>query len=44
MQWSDVERFNNQLPTVTVVIPTYQRADLICESIESVLVQTYQDF
>ncbi len=29
---------------VTVVIPAYNRADLICETVDSVLAQTYQDF
>ena len=33
-----------QLPTVSVIIPSYQRAHLIRESIDSVLSQTYQDF
>ncbi len=31
-------------PKISVIIPTYNRADLIKESIESVLNQTYQDF
>ena len=31
-------------PTVSVVIPTYNRAPLIGRSIKSVLNQTYQDF
>jgi len=31
-------------PTVSVVIPTYNRADLIARSIRSVLSQSYQDF
>ena len=30
--------------TVTVIIPTYNRADWIGEAVESVLKQTYQDF
>ena len=32
------------MPTVSVVIPTYNRADLIGEAIQSVLDQTFQDF
>lgn len=32
-----------QLPTVTVVIPTYQRATVVSEAIESALAQSYQD-
>ena len=31
-------------PKVTVVIPTYNRAHLIKDAVESVLNQTYQDF
>lgn len=31
-------------PTVSVVIPTYQRSDLVCQAIDSVLGQTYRDF
>ena len=32
------------MPTVSVVIPTYNRADYILEAIESVMSQTYRDF
>ncbi len=31
-------------PKVTIVTPTYNRADLLSETIESILNQTYQDF
>ena len=31
-------------PTVSVIIPTYNRANLVGEAIKSVLKQTYQDF
>lgn len=31
-------------PTVSVVIPTYNRAHLVSRAIQSVLNQTYQDF
>ncbi len=32
------------MPTVSIVIPTYNRASLIKEAIKSILEQTYQDF
>ncbi len=31
-------------PTVSVIIPTYNRANLVSRAIKSVLNQTYQDF
>lgn len=31
-------------PTVSVIIPTHNRRDLICETIQSVLNQTFEDF
>lgn len=34
----------NSNPTVSVIIPTYNRAHLVSRAIESVLNQTYQDF
>lgn len=34
----------NKKPTVSVVIPTYNRANLISRAIQSVLNQTYKDF
>lgn len=34
----------NEKPTVSVVIPTYNRANLVSRAIQSVLNQTYQDF
>src|SRR3989338_5944877 len=32
------------MPKVTIAIPTYNRAKLLSQAIESVLVQTYKDF
>ncbi len=32
------------MPCVSVVIPTYNRADLVCEALESVAAQTYKDW
>jgi len=31
-------------PRVSVLIPTYNRADLLCEALDSVLAQSFQDF
>lgn len=35
---------NSKPPTVSVVIPTYNHAQYICETLESVFAQTYTDF
>lgn len=32
------------MPKISVIIPTYNREDFICETIQSVLNQTYKDF
>lgn len=32
------------MPKISVIIPTYNRADLLKEAVDSVLAQTYQDF
>lgn len=34
----------NKKPEVTILIPTYNRADLILESLDSVFAQSYRDF
>jgi glycosyltransferase involved in cell wall biosynthesis len=34
----------NKNPTVSIIIPTYNRAHLVGRAIQSVLNQTYQDF
>ena len=36
--------YNSLMSKVTVIIPTYNRADIIEKSIKSVLDQTYEDF
>jgi len=34
----------NKIPNISVIIPTYNRADLIPEALDSVFAQTYHDF
>jgi len=34
----------NNLPLVSVIVTTYNRADLLCETIDSILYQTYKNF
>lgn len=36
-----MSRWMNQGPLVSVIMPTYKRADMICRAVESVLNQTY---
>jgi glycosyltransferase involved in cell wall biosynthesis len=40
----DIKMPNKDTPTVSVVIPTYNRANLVTRAIKSVLSQTYKDF
>ncbi|MGH9797081.1 MAG: glycosyltransferase family 2 protein [Candidatus Polarisedimenticolia bacterium] len=35
---------SDRAPRVSVVIPTYNRAALLCEAVDSALAQTYRDF
>jgi cellulose synthase/poly-beta-1,6-N-acetylglucosamine synthase-like glycosyltransferase len=37
-------KMNEKTPTVSVIIPTYNRAHLVGRAIRSVLNQTFQDF
>lgn len=39
-----IEIINNRVPTVSVFMPTYNQGNLIAESIESVIKQTYADW
>ena len=40
----EVSEHDQKFPTVSVIIPTYNRAHLVGRAIKSVLEQTYQDF
>ena len=35
---------NNQFPQVSIIVPTYNRPDMLRETIQSILDQTYQNF
>ncbi len=36
--------YNFFMPSVSIIIPTYNRADLICETLESIFAQTFCDY